>query len=151
LAGGACGLVSEVFWMTPLRIVQGLGAGLVVSVGMVRIWQSFPAHRERAMAFYGLAVYLPMIAGAIVGGLLTAWLSWRLIFLMLWPLGALAAIAAWRCLPRDGRSPAPLPLDLVGLGLHVTWIAALNVALDMGQYWGWATSPHFAAWFLVLL
>ena len=80
LAGTACAGISEVFWMAPVRLVQGFGNGLIISVGMVLIWRAFSVHKGLAMALYGMAIYVPALAGATLGGVLTTLLSWRLIF-----------------------------------------------------------------------
>jgi DHA2 family multidrug resistance protein len=81
-AGSACGAMSEVVWLTPLRLLQGFGTGLLISTGMVLLWRAYPRRRGFAMALYGMAVYVPALAGAPLGGFLTAWFSWRVIFLV---------------------------------------------------------------------
>ncbi len=150
-AGSSCAAVSEVIWMTPLRLVQGLGAGLVLSVGMVLVWRAFPVRKEWAMAVYGMAVYLPALAGAVLGGLLVAWSSWRLIFLINLPLGCLVGLLAWG-LPRDEpHPPTHGPFDWFGLLLLSATVVTLNVVVDLGQYWGWLVSPYFVPWFVGLL
>lgn len=165
-AGGACGWINEIVWMAPLRLMQGLGNGLLISVGMVMIWQAFPQRRERAMAAYGVCTYVPMALGAVVGGLITWFLSWRFIFFALLPTGICAWILAWWLLPHVGQSlrdcrknpleaqseksaslgETRLHFDFIGLTLWVVSVICLNVMLDMGQYWGWLTSRHFLLW-----
>jgi EmrB/QacA subfamily drug resistance transporter len=146
-AGGACAGVSEVLWMAPLRLVQGLGTGLLISTGMVLLWRAFRVHKELAMALYGMGVFLSALAGAPLGGLLTAWYSWRLLFALNLPLGVLVGLLAWWALPPDrpaGRAGAPF--DWLGLGLLACCVVTLSVVLDLGQYWGWLTSPFFVPW-----
>ncbi|MBY0527439.1 MAG: MFS transporter [Gemmataceae bacterium] len=152
VAGTLCGTVSEVIWMAPLRFLQGFGMGLTICSGMVLIWRAYPTRKELAMGLYGLGVYLPALAGAPVGGLLTALLSWRLIFLVNLPLGVLVGAAAWWTLPRDEpQQPSAVKFDLFGYLLLLTWIATINVVLDMGQYWGWLNSPDFVPWFVAFV
>ena len=148
MAAAACGFASDVIEMAPWRFVQGLGSGLLISVGMVLLWRAFPRHRELAMAVYGMAVFVPATAGAVIGGLLTAWRSWRWIFFLNLPLGAIGFFTAMMLLPRERRdeSQQPVRLDLVGIGLLAGTIVTLNVVLDLGQYWGWLTSRHFTVW-----
>lgn len=147
LAAVGCAMVSEVFWMAPVRLVQGLGNGLVISVGMVIIWRAFPVHKGLAMAIYGMAIYVPALAGATLGGLFTTFLSWRLIFLIILPLGLVAGFAAWLLLPPDRARDMPrTSFDLFGLLLLLSWITTMSVVLDMGQYWGWLASPFFIPW-----
>ncbi len=153
LAGAACGLVTEIVWMTPLRWFEGLGNGLLISVGMVLIWCAFPRGRKTAMALYGMAVYVPAVAGTLIGGMLTAWLSWRWIFFIDFPLGTVVFAMASMLLPREPRPEKQswIKLDLVGLALLAGSIITLNVVLDLGQYWGWATSRHFVIWLVGFL
>lgn len=149
---GACAGITEVAWLAPVRAVQGFGNGLVLATGMVLVWRAFPVRKELAMALYGMSVYLPALAGAPLGGLLTAWLSWRLVFLVNLPLGGLVAATAWRVLPPDRPAePAPERFDWLGLGLLLAWVSCLNVVLDLGQYWGWLHSPFFVPWFVGLV
>jgi MFS transporter, DHA2 family, multidrug resistance protein len=152
VAGSACGALSEVVWFTPLRLVQGFGTGLLISTGMVMLWRAYPRRRALAMALYGMAIYVPALAGAPLGGLLTASLSWRLIFVLNLPLGVLLASLAWYLLPADRPAPASRSrMDWIGLLLLGSWIVPLNVVLDLGQYWGWFVSPILVSWLTGLL
>jgi len=148
-ASGWAGLSNDIVMMTPCRFVQGFGMGLTIASAMVIIWRSFPIHKELAMAIYGMAIYVPSILGASLGGLATAGLSWRLIFLANPPLGALIAVLAWRLLPYEkpeGNGKARF--DGIGVALLATSVVTINVVLDMGQYWGWFSSRFFAPWFV---
>ncbi len=152
-AGGACGLLSDMVVMTPLRFVQGYGDGLLICAAMLILWRTFPRQREFAMALYGMAIFVPMAAGAVLGGLLTTWYSWQLVFLLNVPLGCAALVIGWALLPVDRylRHEKPVRLDFVGLALLAGSIVTLNVMLDMGQYWGWFASRHFTLWFVGFL
>jgi DHA2 family multidrug resistance protein len=147
VAGTICGLATEVVQLAPFRVVQGFGNGLIISVGMVIIWRAFPADKGLSMAIYGMAIYLPAVVGAVVGGLLATALSWRLAFFLMLPLGLLAAMTAWIALPSDRpRASARAPFDWIGLGFLLTFITTMSVVLDLGQYWGWLASPRFVPW-----
>jgi len=148
----ACGAVSGVVDLAPLRLLQGLGTGLLISTGMVLLWRAYPARRGLAMALYGMAVYVPALAGAPLAGFLTANSSWRLIFLLNLPLGVLVGALAWHLLSADRPAPATASrMDWVGLVLLLSWIIPLNVVLDLGQYWGWLTSRILVSWLACLL
>ncbi len=153
IAGGACGLLNDMMVMTPLRFVQGCGDGLLICAAMLILWRAFPRQREVAMALYGMAIFVPMAAGGVLGGLLATWYSWQLIFLFNAPLGCAALLIGWGLLPVERYAPdeKPVRLDFVGLGLLAASIVTLNVMLDMGQYWGWLTSRPFTLWFVGFL
>jgi len=152
LAGSACGFVSEVFWMSPLRLVAGLGTGLLISTGMVMLWRAFPSRRGLAMALYGMAVYVSALGGAPLGGFLADRVTWRWIFWLNFPAGTLLLGLAWFLLPRgEPAAGPPSRMDWLGLALLLGWIIPLNVVLDRGQYWGWLISPVIVPWFVGLL
>jgi hypothetical protein len=130
-----------------LRLLQGLGGGLVISPGMVLVWRQFPDRRDAAMAYYALAVYLAAISGAVVGGLLTTYLSWHWLFWINLPLGAWFTVLAWPRLPVEPAAPIqPVHFDVIGFLLFLLWVISLNVVLDWGQYWGWVNSPFLVPW-----
>ena len=153
LAGGACGLVDVTVAMAPLRWLNGIGNGLLLAAGMVLVWEVFPRHRDLAMALYGMSVFVPAAAGSVIGGLLTAWQSWRWIFLINLPAGAIVFSVAWSLLPRPANQQprALIKFDLVGVGFLLASIVTATVVLDLGQYWGWATSREFSLWFVGFL
>ncbi len=143
---GLSGSVSEVIWMAPFRLLEGIGSGLVLSVGMVTVWRVFPTGRDRAMVVYGLGIYLASLVGLALGGLIVSYLSWRWIFWLKLPAGFSLAWLAWRLLPADAPSKEPIRFDVIGFSAFILCVIALNVTLDLGQYWGWLTSPYFVPW-----
>ncbi len=147
LAGTGCALATDIQQMAPLRLAQGFGNGLIISVGMVLIWRAFPVDKGLAMALYGMAIYVPTLLGAMLGGLLATLLSWRLAFLLVLPLGAMAVLAAsWLLTPDRPLTRNAQRFDWLGLVFLLSWIATMSVVLDMGQYWGWLASPQFVPW-----
>jgi EmrB/QacA subfamily drug resistance transporter len=151
-AGSLCGLVSEVVVMAPLRLLQGVGAGLVLSPGMVLVWREYPDRRELAMAGYGIGVYLAAIVGAVLGGVLATYGTWQWLFWINLPLGGVFTLLALRLLPAEPAPPkGSTHFDVAGFLLFLAWVVALNVTLDWGQYWGWVNSPVFASWLALLV
>lgn len=147
LAAALAGSATQVVWMTPARFVQGLAMGLSISSGMILLWREFPIHRELAMALYGMAVYVPSLAGAVVGGLATAWISWRMIFWIDIPLALAMAAVAWRLLPPDrSLQRSSMRFDFFGAMILICCVISLNVIVDLGQYWGWTNSRFLVSW-----
>lgn len=152
LSATACGFVSEVIWMTPLRLLQGFGNGLLISSGMILLWRELGDRKELAMAMYGMGLFTAALAGVVLGGFLTWWHSWRWIFWIHLPLGIPVVTLAWLLLKPDRpEQPRPGPFDVFGLALLLCWILALNVVVDLGQYWSWFDSPYLVLWLLVLV
>ena len=133
--------------MTPLRWFEGLGNGLLISVGMVLIWRAFPRRREigDGAIRHGDLCALRLPAAAIGGLAHDAGNRGAGFFLSTCRWGPRRLLADGRAAAREPR-PAKqqrVKLDLLGFTLLASSIITLNVMLDMGQYWGWATSPAF--------
>lgn len=128
------------------RLLQGLGGGPLIPLAQAILLEIFPP-RERgtAMAIWGLGIMVAPIVGPTVGGWITENYSWRWIFYVNLPFGALALALGSAFLedaPRSEPQPgAPrLRFDGVGLGLLVAGIGSLQVALDQGQRLDWFDS-----------
>ncbi len=140
LASAACGAAQSLDQLVAARIAQGLGAGLITPVGSAMLYRAYPLE-ERAKAantVLSVAVIAPAI-GPTVGGLLIETVSWRAIFLVNLPIGALAFILGVLWLkPDDAGEPGPL--DVPGLVLSSGGLALGVYALSSGPDVGWLSS-----------
>ena len=76
-----CGLSVNVPMLVAARILQGLGAALMLPVGRITIVQTFPkSELLMAMNFVIIPALIGPLLGPLVGGLIVHWLSWRVIF-----------------------------------------------------------------------
>src|SRR3954465_5688941 len=117
------------------RVLQGLGGGVVMPVGMTILARPRGAGGGqggvgRVRAIVGVPMLLAPAAGPILGGALVDGASWRLIFFVNLPVGALALALAARVLPRE--APVPTRIDLLGAALLSPGLAALTGALTTG-------------------
>ena len=117
-----CGLAWSAGTLIAFRVLQGLGGGMVMPVGMTILARAAGQDRMgRVMALVGVPMLLAPAIGPIVGGALVDGASWRLIFFLNLPIGALTLVLAARVLPRETPSGAG-PLDLRGaLLLSPAW------------------------------
>ena len=107
------------------RILQGIGGGILTPVGTIIIARAAgPNRMGRVMSLMGIPLLLGPVLGPVVGGALIQSASWRWIFYINLPIGALALLLGSRLLP--GARPQPgQRLDLVGLGLLSPGLALL--------------------------
>ncbi|MGW6918934.1 DHA2 family efflux MFS transporter permease subunit [Kitasatospora sp. NPDC054939] len=133
-------------WNAPsliaFRVLQGLGGGMLVPVGMtILVRAADPSRTGRTMSIMGLPVLVGPLAGPVVGGWLVDEISWRWIFLINLPLGVLALVLAARLLPRDGAAGPGRRLDLPGLLMLSPGLAALIYGLATGAENGGLARP----------
>lgn len=109
LASLACGLAPAAVPLIAARVVQGVGAALMVPQVLTSIQRTFPDGRARLRAFgwYAAALSCGAVAGQVLGGVLV-WANlfhatWRPVFLINVPIGIVLLVAAWRLLPPDGE------------------------------------------------
>jgi EmrB/QacA subfamily drug resistance transporter len=143
LAGTALsGLSRTMTELIVFRMLQGLGAGSLMTIGMTIIGELFRLERRAKMQGAISGVWgLASLAGPLIGGLLTDHVSWRWVFYINLPFGlvAMALIAvALADGPRDGRRPA---IDYAGVALFATAVTGLLVGvLEAGRVGAW-TGP----------
>ena len=140
LASVACGLAPSLDWLVIARIVQGLGGGPLQPIGQAILLESFPpARRGVAMAAYGMGVVVAPILGPALGGWLTENYTWRWVFYINLPVGALAILLAQAFIedPPYIRQARPGRIDYLGFGLMAVGLGVLQLILDRGQRDDW--------------
>ncbi len=117
-------------WVIVFRGVQGLGAGLIHGNGNAMLAFAFPAEeRGRAYAFPISGSRMGTLIGIAIFGIFLEFLSWRLVFLTMLPIGL---IVMWTSLPVFRRNVEALPkmpvsIDFIGAGLLIATAAAFLV------------------------
>ena len=85
-----CGFAGSVSQIIVFRVVQGLGATMILALNFAVATEAFPKNeRGKAMGVLASVVSLGVIAGPVIGGFLVDYASWRWIFLINLPIGAL--------------------------------------------------------------
>jgi EmrB/QacA subfamily drug resistance transporter len=111
------------------RVLQGLGGGMLMPLGMMIITRAAgPARIGRLMSVLGVPMLLGPILGPILGGWLIEDVSWRWIFYINVPIGAVALFLGLKVLDRD-EPKATQRLDIVGVLTLSPGLAALIYAL----------------------
>ncbi|MDL9936859.1 DHA2 family efflux MFS transporter permease subunit [Gordonia sp. ABSL1-1] len=116
VAGSAlCAMATSIGMLVAFRVVQGLGGGLLMPIGMMILTKAAgPERVGSVMAILGIPMLLGPIGGPILGGWLIEIASWHWVFLINVPIGVVAFIYAWFVL-RDDAETSPAKIDVVGL------------------------------------
>ncbi len=121
LAGSAWSIGS----LIGFRVLQGLGAGMILPVGQAILAQAAgPQRVARVMSIVFVPGFLAPILGPLLGGAIVDSTTWRWIFFLNLPIGVLGVAAAQRLLP-EARPQLGQRLDLRGLALLSPGIALL--------------------------
>jgi EmrB/QacA subfamily drug resistance transporter len=141
LAGSAlAGAAWSIGALIVFRIVQGLGAGLIMPVGQtILATAAGPQRMGRVMSVIGVPILLAPIFGPVIGGAIVEGASWRWIFFVNLPVGAVAVALASRLLPH--AAPRGMDrLDLRGLALLSPGLAILVYGMSEAGAGGFGTS-----------
>ncbi|NWA86370.1 MFS transporter [Pseudomonas sp. D2002] len=102
LACALCGVAPTLEWLIGARILQGLGAAVMMAMTLGMVGDTVTKERTgRVMGLLGTMSAVGTAMGPSVGGVLLGVWGWRALFLVGVPLGVLAAALAWRYLPVD--------------------------------------------------
>lgn len=141
-----CGLSSSLGLLVVARIFQGFAGGPLMPLSQTLLMRIFP--KEKAAAAIGLwsmTTLVAPVAGPILGGYLCDEYSWPWVFFLNTPIAVGCAFFAWKILKRYTDPVTRNPIDLVGLGLLVTWVASLQLMLDEGKDLDWFASNKIIA------
>ncbi|MBB5572566.1 MULTISPECIES: DHA2 family efflux MFS transporter permease subunit [Rhizobium] len=137
VASVLCGLAQSLNQIVGFRLLQGLfGAALVpLSQGILLDIYNVE-ERGKAMALFGVSVMVGPVLGPVIGGWLTDNMSWRWVFYINVPIGALA-FAGIVIYVTETKFDALAKLDIFGFSMLSVAIGALQLFLDRGEQLDW--------------
>lgn len=139
IGSALCGLSWSVGTLVVFRVVQAIGAAMLMANGMAIVTAVFPPReRGRALGISGTVVAAGSLTGPALGGIIVGALNWRYIFFINLPIGIIGALLAFAFLPEQPRSPGSR-FDFLGSGLFVIGLVPLLLALSEGQDIGWGS------------
>jgi EmrB/QacA subfamily drug resistance transporter len=138
LASAACALAPSVGWLIGARAVQGLGAALLLTLGLALLSAAFPPERRgAAIGIFSAVTGISVAAGPLVGGAVVEGINWEWIFGLNVPIG-LAAVPL--VLTRLAESFGPdTRLDFPGLALITGGAFGIVWGLVRGNAAGWGS------------
>jgi EmrB/QacA subfamily drug resistance transporter len=142
LASLAAGLAADGSELIAARVIQGLGAALLVPTTLAIIMATFDNARERTRAI-GIWTAIGALAlgfGPLIGGVISQHLRWGWIFFINVPIGVITFAIAMATMQESRDTFAARRLDLPGLLTSALGLFALTYALIEGHDKGWTSA-----------
>ncbi len=133
VASMMCGLSPSIGFLIGFRVIQAVGAVMILALGAAILTESFPpTERGKALGWIGTFVSVGIVTGPAVGGLLISALDWRWIFYVNLPVGIIGTALAIRYVPNLPPVPGQR-MDFLGAGLLSSTLLSVSYALTRGQ------------------
>jgi DHA2 family multidrug resistance protein len=147
-----CGTADSLPAEVLLRIGQGACGAFLIPLSQAIMLDAYPPEEHgRAMAYWGMGVVLGPVLGPTLGGYLTDALSWRWVFFINIPVGALAMLGGLTFLPRTPPAQHPRPLDGFGFLALALGVGAMQMMLDRGERLDWFESREIVIEAIVMV
>src|SRR5947199_2958936 len=139
IASVLCATATSLTEMVLFRALQGVGGAFIVPLAQATLFDINPREKHgQAMALFGGGVMIGPILGPVLGGWLTENYSWRWVFLVNLPVGALCTLLLLRYMPSS--EVRKRQFDLFGFGLLAMALGAFQIMLDRGADQDWFQS-----------
>jgi DHA2 family multidrug resistance protein len=142
IASMLCGAAQSLPQIVAFRLLQGVFGASLIPLSQAVILDLYPpAMLGQVMAIWGAGAILGPIFGPAIGGWLTDNFSWRFVFYINLPIGALALAGVLLFMAPGGGSKAK-PFDFLGFGALSLFVGAFQLCLDRGPTLDWFSSPE---------
>lgn len=150
-----CGMAWSNASLIVFRIIQGLGGGFIMPVGMAMLYQIMPRDKVQvALGIWGISAMAAPAMGPTLSGYLVDHFSWRYLFYINVPIGIVTVVLGYIILKETPKRTG-LKFDITGSILSMIFFGTLLLALADGQTDGWTSlyivSLFFIAFFSFLL
>lgn len=136
-----CATATNGWWLIISRAFQGLGGSLLIPTSIVLIANSTSIKERGKMIGISISFASIFLAfGPTIGGLLTQFWSWRLIFWMNVPIGLVSILLTLLAIPKVVKKNNSLTIDWLGFSSLAICITTLVVAFMQAGNWGWGSS-----------
>jgi MFS transporter, DHA2 family, multidrug resistance protein len=147
IASFLCGNATSLDELVVFRILQGLAGGGLISTGQAILLETWPREEVgTATALFGLGAVVGPTIGPTIGGYITDHASWRWIFYVNIPMGAIASFLAYTYIKETPKEAKGKPIDWWGIALLAIAVGSLQTILEKGESEDW-----FATTYIVVL
>lgn len=141
IASIVAGLSPTINWLIFGRLLQGIGAAIVLPLGPSLLPQSFPQkERGRAIAWLGSMGGLALALGPVLGGVIVTYWSWRWIFFINIPIIVFGFLFCLKSINETNIKQQDLQLDWKGMLLLAFAMGGIVLSLIHSQTFGWMDS-----------
>jgi len=142
IASLVCGLAQSEGMLIASRAVQGLGGAIISPAALSIVTTTFDegAERNKALGVWGALGGSGAAVGVLLGGILTSYLSWRWIFFVNVPVGALVLALTPRIVPESRREGGARHYDALGAVLVSAGLALLVYSISEAPRAGWGSA-----------
>ncbi|CAN7208905.1 MFS transporter [Caballeronia sp. LjRoot29] len=141
LASALCGVAANLAALTGARVLQGIGASMLVPCSLMLINRAYaePGERGRAIGLWAACGGAAMAGGPLIGGILIHAFGWRSIFLANLPIGLIGLWLTSRVASTEPADDARVKrhLDLAGQATAIVALGVLIAVLIEGRSLGW--------------
>lgn len=138
-----CGVAWSMPALIAFRALQGIGAGAVLPMSMTIVGDLYTVEERARVQGYLASVWgIAAVLGPTLGGVFSQYASWRWIFFVNLPLGAVASVVLARRFLEQRRERTRHKIDYPGAGLLVVGCSLLILGLlEGGVGWAWLSAP----------
>jgi DHA2 family multidrug resistance protein len=144
IASALCGISHTLGELVIYRALQGVAGASLVPLSLAILLDLYPKEQHgRATAMWAMGVTLGPIMGPALGGWLTENYSWRWVFFINVPFGALAMFTSMTFMHETRKTSTPF--DFFGFAMLSLCMGSLQVMLDRGSLLDWFSSAEIVA------
>lgn len=139
IGSALCGLSTSTDTMIAARVVQAIGGGMIMPVGMAMIYQIVPIERRGvALGIWGIAAMAAPAIGPTLSGYIVQYMDWRLIFTINIPVGIIGVTLAIIIL-KETEIRTDKKFDFLGAITSAVGLFTLLLGLSEGNTKGWTS------------
>ncbi len=143
IASFLCGNSTGLGELVVFRIIQGIAGGGLISTSQAILVETWPREQiGTATALFGLGAVVGPTVGPTIGGFITDHATWRWIFYVNIPVGAIAAFCAYTFIRETPKEAKGKPIDWWGIALLAVAVGSLQTILEKGENEDWFAKTY---------